>query len=825
MKKILALFALLLLSAGCAFSEGIRLPEGLVSIESEAFDALSCEWVFIPESCTEIAADAFSPALKKVYGYRGSAAQSFAQSTHRSFVDAGIYDVSIACSSLVLPNARVNVRASWTSAFRCTASYSLWQQGILISSSESGKLTVGESGVFDVRVTLRNDYCSRSFTFGDAIRVIEQPKMAADSFEIALGSETDILSEDEIRECTFYIKDRTIAQIKDGGLTALKRGETTLTVTVKQAGISLKASYPISVYMPVESIACAVTPFGYVGQSALLQPEVFPAEAKYRDVSYTSSNPAAVSVSADGRLTYLSVGEAMITLSTKDVCLTLATACVPRPTDAAIEAENTLIAQGGTLQMKPVLTPVGARANLAWKSSNESVATVDENGLVTGTQPGSAVITCEGSGVRASLAVTVRTAPQRVRLSADFTYLKPGKTGEIEIELTPPNTALNKIVWFSSDENVATVLDGTVTARAQGECVITAVAQSGAKDSFILHVSDYPAAIGIDLGEDRQYLTITQSKKIKAAFYPETAQAQLVWSSSDEDTVRVDEDGTVTGLAAGTAVITARSRDDEGVFASIYINVLSDTRTLAMPLRRTARSGIAENLKRIEAVRQSALTELKSLYARGMIGKTEFTRRQSILTNAFAMYAFPWMVEEEQPYWNSANSDGGVKDFQRGVVYYGLPYISGDFDFNRAYNVEKALSEQRYQPVDGEQYYLLNQEKLLVGNYVGCDCSTFVGMSYFGCNSATRSQRTGTLYYSSDFITLDRDAELYPGDIIVAGYRHVVLFLYYANASHTQIVTIEQGGSEPTVNTISASVYSLSYYYNDGYIPRRYKFG
>lgn len=97
-------------------------------------------------------------------------------------------------------------------------------------------------------------------------------------------------------------------------------------------------------------------------------------------------------------------------------------------------------------------------------------------------------------------------------------------------------------------------------------------------------------------------------------------------------------------------------------------------------------------------------------------------------------------------------------------------------------------------------------------------------MSCFCRSAAMREQRTGTLYYSSDFMTLAKDAELYPRDIIIASYRCVVMFLYYANEAHTQIVVIEQGGNEATVNTASANVYSFSSYLDNGFIARRYKY-
>ena len=70
--------------------------------------------------------------------------------------------------------------------------------------------------------------------------------------------------------------------------------------------------------------------------------------------------------------------------------------------------------------------------------------------------------------------------------------------------------------------------------------------------------------------------------------------------------------------------------------------------------------------------------------------------------------------------------------------------------------------------------------------------------------------------------TLPAGTELIPGDILVSAYSHVVMFLYYADDAHTQIVIIEQGGDEYGTGTVNVNTRSLSYYTGRGYIARRY---
>ena len=295
----------------------------------------------------------------------------------------------------------------------------------------------------------------------------------------------------------------------------------------------------------------------------------------------------------------------------------------------------------------------------------------------------------------------------------------------------------------------------------------------------------------------------------------------LVWSSSDESVLTVDQSGAVTGVSPGTAQVTVCLEGDESVFATAHVNVLSTSRCLTMPLKRTSIGGIAANMQRIDAVKRSALTELDSLYARGLLDETERAARRTLLSRAFETYAFPWTPRQSVSYWNPEKSNGGIKNFEPGVIYYGLPYISGDYNLNRAYNVPKALEEGRYVKSAEGDYYVMDTDMLLIGNYTGCDCSTFVGMSYFGNTAKGTKMRTATLYTSADFISKTYDDVLYPGDILVANYRHVVMFLYYANADHTQIVTLEQGGSKVDAATVLADVSPVSYFQNNYFVPRR----
>ncbi len=818
--KFLLACVLALLALPC-LSEGLLLPETAAVLESEAFADTVASWAYIPAACASIASDAFSDSVVAIYGSRGTAAERFALDSGRQFVDVGIYDVALDAPFLALPGAEICVSASWESALDVRASWQLFSASGLVSSSDSGLLMAGERGSFDLALTLTNGFCTRRVLFPAAVEAMLPPRFAAASFELAVDQSAAILSEEEDRPCRLAADGAQGVRIEGGLVTALRPGEWTVDVTVEQQGLSYTVPCPVSVYEPVREISCLLPDYAYPGERLRLEARLSPEDAKYTDLRYASSDSGVAVVDESGLVTLRAPGRATLTLSTKDKTAAFELVCVPRPVSVSLLPAETSLAQNGVMRLEARLLPEGALAPLRWSVSDDSVLSVDENGLVTGLDVGSAQVSCSWEDLSASCALFVKTAPQELTLSSDFTYLPIGLSRPLELIRQPEQTEMDRIVWQSSDPAVAAVdQSGLVSAVGEGTCVITALAQSRASAAFTVHVPPCGTDTGLSFSGERHYVEVGESLDLPLGVRLRES-GTLVWSVSDESVLSVDQSGAVTGVSPGTAQVTVRLEGDESVFAVAYVNVLSASRCLTMPLKRTPLSGIDANLQRITAVKRSALTELDSLFARGLIDETERAARRALMDRAFEAYAFPWTPGQSVPYWNAVNSNGGIKDFEPGVIYYGLPYISGDYDLNRSYNVPKALSEGRYVQSPRGDHYVMDTDKLLIGKYVGCDCSTFVGMSYFGNTAKGSKARTTLLYSSPDFITKTYDDVLFPGDILVANYRHVVMFLYYANGDRTQIVTLEQGGLKIDAATVLADVYPIRYFQDNHFIPRR----
>ena len=152
---------------------------------------------------------------------------------------------------------------------------------------------------------------------------------------------------------------------------------------------------------------------------------------------------------------------------------------------------DAVVLKGETVQLAAVVTPEDATdASLTWSSSDETVATVDENGLVTAVAAGAAVITAtanDGSEVSASCSLKVTSVIIDIEEEETIT-VKEG--GEIDLDvILPEGSEDEELVWTSSDESVVIVNeDGTLTAVGSGTVTITVTTSDGSSYSVTITV-------------------------------------------------------------------------------------------------------------------------------------------------------------------------------------------------------------------------------------------------------------------------------------------------------------------------------------------------
>ena len=161
------------------------------------------------------------------------------------------------------------------------------------------------------------------------------------------------------------------------------------------------------------------------------------------------------------------------------------------------------MSSGETSQLSATITPSDAiNTNVTWMSSDEDVATVDANGLVTAVGGGTCTITCtaaDGSGVTATCEVTVIQAVTSIALSPSELRMTVGSSQNITVTVLPANASNKAVAWSSNDASIATVDEnGRVTAIAIGSCTITCSATDG---------SGVTATCSVTVGE-REFIPI-----------------------------------------------------------------------------------------------------------------------------------------------------------------------------------------------------------------------------------------------------------------------------------------------------------------------------
>ena len=270
-------------------------------------------------------------------------------------------------------------------------------------------------------------------------------------------------------------------------------------------------------------------------------------------------------------------------------------------TSLMLEPTAISMAQNALSQtLTPRYTPEGATMpRFGWTSSAPTVATVDDNGVVTPVAMGAATITCaalDGSGLTATCEVTV-TAPVDEDFEFEFDESVMGGKDGISLYIGDTYKFVPKakegyvlpdvINWTSTDDETVSVNnEGLITALALGEATITASASVNGKEvSAICKVTVIPVpANKLTLSAEDITLLVGQTDKLTATVSPEnTTDKTVTWKSDNEAIATVSADGTVTAISVGTANITATCGDVSAICKVTVNPVLASTVTINLP--------------------------------------------------------------------------------------------------------------------------------------------------------------------------------------------------------------------------------------------------
>lgn len=288
--------------------------------------------------------------------------------------------------------------------------------------------------------------------------------------------------------------------------------------------------------------APAVTPeTAATGESAETDEKLAKAASKLT-VEWTSSDESVATVDETGTVTAVAAGEADVTASVKDADIAASThiKVVVTPTGVAAPESIDLVTNGeNTKDLDAKLVPADATdVKLAYESSDESVATVDETGKVTAVANGECTITTY---------VTAKTEDAEAsELSAVVVEAADSEEVDDSVATMPEDLAAMDSAFGVVPENLKAETKVTVTTNVEG----------------------------ITLDKTEGVLTVGNTVTVIATVTPDTAtNASVTWSSSDEAIATVDSEGKITAVAPGTATITAVSDSNPDANATYAVTV------------------------------------------------------------------------------------------------------------------------------------------------------------------------------------------------------------------------------------------------------------
>lgn len=174
------------------------------------------------------------------------------------------------------------------------------------------------------------------------------------------------------------------------------------------------------------------------------------------------------------------------------------------------------------------------------------------------------------------LNISVVKAVKKLTAEPANVALSTGGSQAITITVEPADASDKTLTWeIVSGENVITLADGTVTANASGVATIKVTANDGFGASVTIDVTvDGKKVENITLSSTEHTMYVGETTTLTATVTPDDATNKgIMWVSSDDNVAIVDENGVVTGVSAGQAVIHAVAKDGSGIEATCTITI------------------------------------------------------------------------------------------------------------------------------------------------------------------------------------------------------------------------------------------------------------
>ena len=304
-----------------------------------------------------------------------------------------------------------------------------------------------------------------------------------------------------------------------------------------------------------------------------------------KTLTWESNNPEVATVSSTGVVTARKPGNAIITVRTSNgLTDTCNVTVISQITSVHLNLTAITLDEGVSQTLRATINPSDTTdaKTLTWKSSNEAVAAVDQEGKVIALKEGVATITAMTvNGRRAECKITVNKPSENipiksVSLNKEALTLEEQQAETLVATINPSETTDDTtLTWKSSNEEVATVdSQGKVTALKEGSTTITVTTTNGKEATCKVTVTKKPVPIeSVSLNKEALTLEEQQAETLVATINPSetTDDTTLTWKSSNEEVATVDSQGKVTAVKEGSTTITVTTTNGKEATCKVTV--------------------------------------------------------------------------------------------------------------------------------------------------------------------------------------------------------------------------------------------------------------
>lgn len=383
--------------------------------------------------------------------------------------------------------------------------------------------------------------------------------------------------------------DLSVVSVLDGKVSANSAGSAQITAISDDGGF--KAICDVTVSSRLENLFLDKTDLTMTeGSEMSLRVSYNPDNVSDKTVLWSSSDDNVATVDNLGHIVACNAGSAVITV--KSCRFENITACCKvsvmkkeyPATGVFLDKSILRLNKGEEYVLKATVLPENAtNKNVIWVSENDLVATVDEEGEVTAVSGGTSVITVKTSdgNFSATCKVTVNVPATGIFLNQSKLTLVEGESVMLFAAVMPSDASCRKVIWNTSNSNVASVSNGEVLAIAKGTTIITAKTEDGNFEAQC-EISVGMKATSIDLSRDSFFGSLGKEYPISVKSVPDDAACEYEWSSSNNNIAQVYSNGASADIVIGSSyythysTITVREKNS-GLSRSIIVcNILHD---------------------------------------------------------------------------------------------------------------------------------------------------------------------------------------------------------------------------------------------------------